>query len=101
MGLGRGTVGSTQAQGGSSAGRATRRRRASCAAPAEPLPTRASSTAAAPSITEFPFQVALYDPRAGTPAKGFFCGGVILDATHVATAAHCLFGEGGTHTPLG
>ena len=51
------------------------------------------------SITEFPFQVALYDPRAGSPAKGFFCGGVILDATRVATAAHCLFGERGQHSP--
>ncbi len=53
----------------------------------------------AASITEFPFQVALYDPRAGSPAKGFFCGGVILDATRVATAAHCLFSEGGHHSP--
>ncbi|MGH2855587.1 MAG: serine protease [Solirubrobacteraceae bacterium] len=47
------------------------------------------------SIAEFPFQVALYNPRAGSPAKGFFCGGVILSATRVATAAHCLMGEGG------
>jgi secreted trypsin-like serine protease len=47
------------------------------------------------SITEFPFQVALYNPRLGGPAKGFFCGGVILDATRVATAAHCLIGEHG------
>jgi trypsin len=47
------------------------------------------------SIAEFPFQVALYDPRLGGPAKGFFCGGVILDATRVATAAHCLIGEHG------
>jgi trypsin len=39
--------------------------------------------------------VALYDPRAGSPAAGFFCGGVILDATHVATAAHCIAGIGG------
>lgn len=53
----------------------------------------------AASITEFPFQVALYNPRAGSPAKGFFCGGVILDATHVATAAHCLMGEHGQHSP--
>jgi trypsin len=44
------------------------------------------------SIADFPFQVALYDPQAGSPAAGFFCGGVILDATHVATAAHCLLG---------
>jgi trypsin len=50
---------------------------------------------AAASITEFPFQVALFDPRLGGPAKGFFCGGVILDATRVATAAHCLIGEHG------
>jgi trypsin len=49
----------------------------------------------AASITEFPFQVALYDPRLGSPVKGFFCGGVILDATRVATAAHCLIGEHG------
>jgi trypsin len=50
------------------------------------------------SIAEFPFQVALYDPRLGAPARGFFCGGVILDATRVATAAHCLIGEGGRHS---
>jgi secreted trypsin-like serine protease len=50
------------------------------------------------SIAEFPFQVALYDPRLGGPAKGFFCGGVILDATRVATAAHCLMGEHGQPT---
>jgi secreted trypsin-like serine protease len=50
------------------------------------------------SITEFPFQVALYDPRLGSPAKGFFCGGVIVGATRVVTAAHCLIGERGRHT---
>jgi trypsin len=44
------------------------------------------------SIAQFPFQVALYDARAGSPAAGFFCGGVIVDATHVATAAHCVTG---------
>ena len=60
---------------------------------------RASSAARSASISEFPFQVALYDPRAGSPAKGFFCGGVILDATRVATAAHCLIGEHGRPTP--
>ena len=41
------------------------------------------------SITSFPFQVALYEPHAGSVAAGFFCGGVVIDATHVATAAHC------------
>jgi len=44
------------------------------------------------SIAQFPFQVALYDAQAGSPAAGFFCGGVIVDATHVATAAHCVAG---------
>jgi hypothetical protein len=42
------------------------------------------------TVNGFPFQVALYDPRVGSVADGFFCGGVIVDATHVATAAHCL-----------
>ena len=46
------------------------------------------------SISSFPFQVALYDPAAGSPMAGFFCGGVIVDATHVITAAHCLTGGG-------
>jgi secreted trypsin-like serine protease len=41
-------------------------------------------------ITDFPYQVALYNP-AGAPFDTQFCGGVILDATHVVTAAHCLF----------
>jgi secreted trypsin-like serine protease len=50
------------------------------------------------TIAEYPFQVALYDPRTGPPAKSFFCGGVILDATRVVTAAHCLLGEGGRHS---
>jgi len=53
------------------------------------------------SITEFPFQVALYDPRLGSPAKGFFCGGVIVGATRVVTAAHCLIGEHGQRTVPG
>lgn len=48
------------------------------------------------SIADFPFQVALYDPQAGSPAAGFFCGGVIIDATHVITAAHCVAGGGGS-----
>ena len=47
------------------------------------------------SIANFPFQVVLYDPQTGSPAAGFFCGGVIIDATHVITAAHCV--SGGAH----
>jgi hypothetical protein len=41
--------------------------------------------------------VALYAPRGGglsasrTPYEGQFCGGAILSAVHVVTAAHCLF----------
>jgi secreted trypsin-like serine protease len=51
-------------------------------------------------IAAFPFQVALFDPRAGSVAAGFFCGGVVIDATHVATAAHCAIDEGtGRVTP--
>ncbi len=67
-------------------------------APARPIATASIVGGGAASIEEFPFQVALYDPRAGAPAKGFFCGGVILDATRVATAAHCLLGERGQHS---
>jgi trypsin len=50
------------------------------------------------SIAGFPFQVALYNPTAGSPAVGFFCGGVIIDATHVATAAHCVATGAHGHT---
>jgi secreted trypsin-like serine protease len=53
------------------------------------------------SIASFPFQVALYDPQAGSPAAGFFCGGVIIDATHVVTAAHCIAGGGGRQAGSG
>jgi secreted trypsin-like serine protease len=44
------------------------------------------------AIASIPFQVALYDSQASSPAAGFFCGGVIIDATHVITAAHCVAG---------
>jgi secreted trypsin-like serine protease len=84
--LGVGTVGSTLAQG------------SPLRPKNDPVAHASIIDGTVASITEFPFQVALYDPHAGSPAKGFFCGGVILDATHVATAAHCLFGERGQHT---
>jgi len=85
--LGVGTVGSASAQG------------SPLRLQSDPLARASIVDGTVASISEFPFQVALYNPSAGSPAKGFFCGGVILDATHVATAAHCLFGERGQHTP--
>ena len=41
------------------------------------------------AIQNAPFQAALYS-AGSSPTDGFFCGGVVLDATHVATAAHCV-----------
>jgi trypsin len=66
-------------------------RQASSSGARTTIMARVSVVGGAPaSIEQFPFLVALYDPRAGSPAAGFFCGGVIIDATHVATAAHCI-----------
>jgi secreted trypsin-like serine protease len=48
-------------------------------------------------ITQFPFQVLLFeagtDPSTpdGLDPGGRLCGGVIKDATHIITAAHCVF----------
>lgn len=69
---------------------------ATAQAPAPRLRARASIVGGAgASISSFPFQVALYDTQAGSPSAGFFCGGVIIDATHVVTAAHCVVGNSG------
>ena len=71
------------------------------------MPAQATTRASAPrakasivggtgaSISNFPFQVALYDTQTGSPAAGFFCGGGIVDAMHVVTAAHCVVGNAG------
>jgi trypsin len=91
---GMGAAGPPLAQGG------TPRPTPPAAGALAPAPARAAVVGGqSASIAEFPFQVALYDPRLGPPAKGFFCGGVILSATSVATAAHCLMGEGGQQSP--
>jgi secreted trypsin-like serine protease len=42
------------------------------------------------TIQSFPFQTELWSTSAPNADFGFFCGGVILDATHIATAAHCV-----------
>jgi hypothetical protein len=42
------------------------------------------------TITDFPFQVLLFD-SSSDPSNGRLCGGVVRDATHVVTAAHCVF----------
>jgi secreted trypsin-like serine protease len=71
---------------------AAARERASLGRISRPRASASIIDGEAASIASFPFQVALYDPRAGSPAAGFFCGGVIIDATHVVTAAHCVAG---------
>jgi secreted trypsin-like serine protease len=54
----------------------------------------------ASSIAQFPFQVELWNQLGNNPVNGFFCGGVILDSQHVATAAHCVFDDStGQATP--
>jgi len=52
------------------------------------------------SIEDLPFQVAVYDPQiipgpgeAANPVQSQFCAGVILDATHVITAGHCVMNQ--------
>jgi secreted trypsin-like serine protease len=84
---------------GAAAGVAASWSQAAAPALARRAPRAAASViggAAAP-ISRFPFQVALYYPELGRLTTGFFCGGVIVDATHVITAAHCLAGIG--HSP--
>jgi secreted trypsin-like serine protease len=67
-------------------------------------PSRASASRPQPRvvaghatpIADAPFQVALYDPEGLDPEEpddvrpAQFCGGVVRDATHIITAAHCV-----------
>jgi secreted trypsin-like serine protease len=52
------------------------------------------------AIEAAPFQVALYDPQitpgpgeAANPVQSQYCGGVIINATHVVTAGHCVMDQ--------
>ena len=63
------------------------------AAPAQAARARASVVGGTSvSIADHPWQVAVLT-RGEDPYLGFFCGGVVLDATHVATAAHCVYDD--------
>jgi hypothetical protein len=78
---------------------------AAAAAPATAAPgedARASTRIvggadAAPA--EAPFQVAILGPS-DDDFEAQFCGGSILDATHVVTAAHCVFHEDRPGSPM-
>jgi hypothetical protein len=63
---------------------------------AERISPRIVGGAPAP-LSEHPWQVAILY---GTPGnREFLCGGVILDTTHVLTAAHCLVNGAGNPEP--
>ncbi len=49
--------------------------------------------------TEAPFQVAILGPS-DDDYEAQFCGGSVLDATHVVTAAHCVFHEDRPGSPM-
>jgi secreted trypsin-like serine protease len=57
-----------------------------CAAPA-----RAVVGGAAVPIEEHPYQVGILSNDGLGPAKDQYCGGSIVDETHIITAAHCVY----------
>lgn len=65
------------------------------AAPVPGAQTQVVGGTTASNIADVPYQVGLLDgrnyplPTGITPYAALFCGGVILDATHVLTAGHC------------
>ena len=62
---------------------------APCATAADALPSRGIIGGQAVAVSAAPWQVALVDTT-HTSSPRQFCGGSILDATHVVTAAHCV-----------
>src|SRR2546421_5887356 len=64
-----------------------------CAAPAQARVQPRVVGGSSAAITTFPFQVALWNPSESSPYFGQFCGGAIRDATHVVTAAHCVWDD--------
>ena len=51
------------------------------------------------TIADAPWQVALIDPNAGSEFEGQFCGGSIIAAQWIATAAHCVVSGSSYSTP--
>jgi hypothetical protein len=52
------------------------------------------------TIDQLPWQVALFERGAAPEERTFLCGGAIVEATRVVTAAHCLFDSTGQLIPL-